>query len=286
MHNRVRSLHNTVMSPRAVEMLGPDRAVATTSLVSGRMVGEPPFAVSRRSGAESWLVLLTTAGEGWARTTGVESALPPRRLLLLAPRVPHSYGTEHTWSNVWVHFRARAWWQQLLDWGGPAATGPGVLDLEEEDAHACEQALDSAGRALLAGGTFADELGLAHLETVLLTAARAGRSTRPTDPRVVAAVELLAGSLDRPYRAEELAAAMHLSSGRAAKLFTSVMGVSPQRYSAQRKIDQACRLLELTDFSIARIARTVGFETESYFTRRFGLETGVSPTAYRSGRRG
>ena len=224
--------------------------------------------------------MLTTGGSGWARTVGDRVPLGPRRLTLLAPDVSHEYGTDLTWDLCWVHFRAREWWLELLRWE-PSSPGLAVLDLAEDDVRSCVSALRAAREAVEAGGRFADELGLAHLETVLLVAARAGVAHRSRDERVTAALAHLHRSVDRPYRAQEVAAVMNLSSGRAAKLFTAEVGLSPQRYATRLKLDRARRMLELSDLTITRIAHATGYDSDTYFSRRFHLEVGVSPAGYR-----
>jgi len=276
MHDAVVLEHHVVMGHEAV-----DQDCATNSLFADQTRADHSYVVTRRHGAVSWLLMLTTEGRGWA-TTGTERVLlEPGRLALLAPHVPHQYGALGSWGIRWAHFRARDWWVDLLGWA-PVSPGLSVIDLSADELRACEAGLIAARSAVDAGGRLADELGLAHLETVILTGARACSRETPGDPRVAAAVDLLRRKVDRPYRAQDVADAMHLSPGRAAKLFTVQVGVSPQRYATVLKVERARRLLELSDLSVRRVARATGFDNESYFSRRFHQEVGTAPSAYRA----
>jgi AraC-like DNA-binding protein len=78
-----------------------------------------------------------------------------------------------------------------------------------------------------------------------------------------------------------LARAVNLSVSRFAHLFREQLGVSPQQFVERRRLDAACRLLELTRRSIASIAAEVGYPDPLYFSTRFRRHTGTSPSDYR-----
>lgn len=283
MHRPSTFLHNLIMDEGSVGAVAAgDEAgeVGTSSLIAGSNDEDHRYQVTRRRGAASWLVILTTGGTGWGRTSGPGVPLVPGRIALFAPEVPHAYGTDGSWQIAWAHFRAREWWRDLLRW--PAASpGLAVLDLGLGDLHSCAVGLRAAEQALEDGGPLGDDLGLAHLETVVLVAARAGRTFGVGDPRVRAALDHLHRRVGDPFRADEVAAVMHLSAGQAARLFAAQTGSTPQRYATRLKMDRARRMLELSDLPVGVVARAVGFETETYFSRRFRIEVGVAPRVYR-----
>jgi transcriptional regulator GlxA family with amidase domain len=59
------------------------------------------------------------------------------------------------------------------------------------------------------------------------------------------------------------------------------MKQTPARYLINLRIRQASRMLAETRRSIAEIAVDSGFEDALYFSRRFKLETGFTPSEYR-----
>lgn len=91
-------------------------------------------------------------------------------------------------------------------------------------------------------------------------------------------------NLNRELRLAELAAVMHMSPYHFARLFKKSTGVSPHLFVVHRRIDAATALLAASASSISSIARAVGFRTATHFATTFPRITGVTPSAYRTGR--
>jgi AraC-like DNA-binding protein len=65
------------------------------------------------------------------------------------------------------------------------------------------------------------------------------------------------------------------------RAFRAATGQSPHRWLLQRRLDEACRLLDLGEHSVTDICWLAGFGSLSHFVTTFRRETGVSPGAYR-----
>lgn len=65
------------------------------------------------------------------------------------------------------------------------------------------------------------------------------------------------------------------------KLFTEYFGVTPAEYTLQVRLSAAKQLLITADASLAEIAETCGFSSQSYFNYSFKRQTGLSPLKYR-----
>ncbi len=65
------------------------------------------------------------------------------------------------------------------------------------------------------------------------------------------------------------------------KIFKSVTQKTPHEYLKLVRIEQACRLLEGTLYSVQEIAYQVGFDDAFYFSKVFKKMMGVSPKQYR-----
>lgn len=63
--------------------------------------------------------------------------------------------------------------------------------------------------------------------------------------------------------------------------FTRYKGVSPISYLINRRIDEAKELLTHSNLPIAKIAQSVGFSSQSYFSQVFRKEVHMTPWAYR-----
>jgi len=80
-----------------------------------------------------------------------------------------------------------------------------------------------------------------------------------------------------------LARVAQCSPDHLAKIFKKSFGVSLHRYVTRRRVERAKSLLRDRSYSIAEVALTCGFATQSHFTYVFKGMTGVTPGAYRRG---
>lgn len=62
--------------------------------------------------------------------------------------------------------------------------------------------------------------------------------------------------------------------------FKKQMGCTLRQYIAQKKIDEAIRLVKDVGISVTRVSKEVGFATPQAFTKAFKRIKGVSPTEY------
>ena len=65
-------------------------------------------------------------------------------------------------------------------------------------------------------------------------------------------------------------------------IFKEAVGVSPQKYLIQKRLEHARDMLRHSDMSITAVAQTSGFGTSSQFSSIFRKYNGLTPTAYRS----
>jgi len=90
----------------------------------------------------------------------------------------------------------------------------------------------------------------------------------------------VAAMLDRPEAAhslQSLADLAGMSRSRFAARFTSLFGEAPIAFLRRVRLDRARRQLETEDVPIKTLARRVGFESRSYFSRAFKDQFGMSP---------
>lgn len=80
---------------------------------------------------------------------------------------------------------------------------------------------------------------------------------------------------------DSLAEATHINKYYLAHTFTNFLGMSPINYLIQKRLQVATGLLTSTNHSIADIASSSGFVSQSYFSQIFKKFTGVTPLQYR-----
>ncbi|MCX5603214.1 helix-turn-helix domain-containing protein [Streptomyces phaeochromogenes] len=307
------------MPVRAVQLPEPAVPSPPPGLVTvGRFDQRPGYSISRPGGADSWLFVWTTGGEGRLAQGAAETGAGAGDLVVLGPDLPHHYavapGARH-WAFWWVHCQARPTW---TEWLRPYALGDrlyavtpvpdgvrGRLDSAfrrmladarwtgagappEERA---EEELDGEpedGRVAVAHGTAARELTLCSLESAVLlaTATARGEPDRSgLDGRIRQAEALIAADPGAPHTVESLATGVSLSPSRFAHLFTQQLGLSPMRALLAARLLHAARLLEATDLPVERVAAASGFSSPFHFNRVFRQRYGAPPGAYRAGLR-
>lgn len=66
------------------------------------------------------------------------------------------------------------------------------------------------------------------------------------------------------------------------KRFVEETGLTINQYVTQVKMEEARRLMDITQKSIAEIAEYLGYSSQSYFQRVFKKTTQMTPGEYRS----
>ncbi|MBR5459600.1 MAG: helix-turn-helix transcriptional regulator [Clostridia bacterium] len=94
-------------------------------------------------------------------------------------------------------------------------------------------------------------------------------------------LEAMVLNYDKPYNAEHYASISCVSVGRFNHMFKEAYGVSPKAYFINLKIENACKLLENTDMSVAEISNAVGYTDVFGFSKIFKSRTGYSPSGYK-----
>jgi AraC-like DNA-binding protein len=103
------------------------------------------------------------------------------------------------------------------------------------------------------------------------------------DPSLARALEAVHARPRHPWTTEGLASEAALSRSAFAERFTDTVGVPPMSYLTRWRMLLAGQRLRESSETIAQIAGTVGYESESTFSRAFTREMGVAPGAWRTG---
>lgn len=96
--------------------------------------------------------------------------------------------------------------------------------------------------------------------------------------RVVAAMH---DNLGDPFTADDMARTAVFSKYHFIRLFQRTTGLTPGRFLARLRIQEAERLLLTTELSVAEISQRVGYSSMGTFSSRFKVSVGVSPSVYR-----
>jgi AraC-like DNA-binding protein len=119
----------------------------------------------------------------------------------------------------------------------------------------------------------------AHMETD--AAASAGWFRVMSDRRLAPALGLMHGDPARAWHLDELADACAMSRTTFALRFRTAAGVAPLTYLAEWRMRLAERALRDGTSTVAVIAQSIGYASESAFSHAFKRVTGQSPRDYR-----
>jgi AraC family transcriptional regulator len=100
------------------------------------------------------------------------------------------------------------------------------------------------------------------------------------------AIEFINNNLDEEQAVAIPAVAdeVQMSYSHFSRAFKQSMGVSPNVYMTEQRIERAKKLLSETDFRIADIALRTGFASQSHFTSTFRKLVWTTPKAFRDTR--
>lgn len=87
--------------------------------------------------------------------------------------------------------------------------------------------------------------------------------------------------IDQPLQLSDLAAHSAMSVRTFTRRFRAEVGLSPDRWLLQQRVEQARHLLELTDVPVEEVAQRAGFGTAASLRQHFNTAMGVAPSAYR-----
>jgi AraC-like DNA-binding protein len=101
------------------------------------------------------------------------------------------------------------------------------------------------------------------------------------NPYVKKACEYIAENFDKNIDLDNLSDFVYLNKNYLIKLFNKELGQSPKQYLLEMRLLHARKLLLETNQSIQEIAFSCGFNTPSYFSKKFKNQYGVLPAAVR-----
>ena len=120
------------------------------------------------------------------------------------------------------------------------------------------------------------------LHLVSADAASCALLTQEKETAVDQVLHEIAGHYMEPIRLDDLAARVHMSKHYLIRIFKKEPGTTPGEWILATRLEQAKRLLRYTTIPVAEVAALCGFDSSSYFCRRFRMAYSLSPQAYRN----
>jgi AraC-like DNA-binding protein len=98
------------------------------------------------------------------------------------------------------------------------------------------------------------------------------------------AIKIL-GDLSDGSSVEEIASVYNMSPNHFIRSFKQYVGLSPNAFRIEKRMEMACEMLISTDMTVERVASAVGYADPLYFSRAFRKRTGHSPSEFRKVKR-
>ncbi|AVF34785.1 DNA-binding transcriptional regulator AraC [Rahnella sikkimica] len=244
------------------------------------------YFINRPNGMKGYIINLTLTGQGDITSGNDHRACHAGDLLLFPPGIPHYYGRathSDSWDHLWVYFRPRGYWLDWLNWHD---TGCAIGQLTLPSQEKVDEVV-SLFKSILTysdcGSPLSEALAMNALEKLLLHCQQLLpiHNSHQRDPRIHQVCQYLNEHLDRDIKIEELAQRVYLSPSRLAHLFRQELNTTILCWREEQRINRAKSLLQVSQQPIAKIAETVGYEDQLYFSRIFRKHLSVSPSQYR-----
>jgi AraC-like DNA-binding protein len=116
-----------------------------------------------------------------------------------------------------------------------------------------------------------------------LPASQTGWLSGLRDPHVGKCLSLLHADPAHDWTVAELAQAVNMSRSVLAERFSAMIEMPPMQYLKQWRLSLAAGMLKNERNSLARIAGSIGYESETAFSRAFKQAYGMSPGQWRRG---
>lgn len=240
-----------------------------------------------------YVLIYCVKGAGWYSTEGRRCEVGPDQFFILPPGVPHSYGssTDDPWTIYWVHFKgdsAAAFFGNLRE---PQDIRPGLRSRIANRIKIFEEIMStlshgySTDNLLYSCSVLHYFLGSLRFMSIYRESVADQPVVGPVDV-VSASIRFMKENLEKPLRLSDLAAHVGYSQSQYSVLFVNSTGIPPIAYLNQLKISEACRLLDFTDMKINQVCCKIGISDAYYFSRLFTKVMGMSPSLYRSVKKG
>jgi AraC-like DNA-binding protein len=235
--------------------------------------------MNRTRGTDETVVIVCTAGTGWARVGDQVHQVTARNALVIPRGSAHEYGASAT--RPWT-----IWWAHLV--GTDVAELVQTMEVTPErpivpirNVERAVALLDEILTVLERDQSPARLVTAAGAAWKLLAQTSADRVLpAPGDP-LQRAMTYLAERLDGSVKVADLAGFVGVSPSHLTALFRRATGGGILAHQQALRMARARQLLDGTDARINEIAREVGYDDPFYFSRHFRRHHGVTPTQYR-----
>ncbi len=247
--------------------------------ISGLQYGEEACAPGHAFGPyirDHWLVHYVRSGRGRFRIHGTDYEVHAGDVFFIPPYISTYYEAdrEDPWDYQWIGIFGSGL-DEVYAAAGLSAHAP---------VRAVSDAVSRALDDLLKQGESIHPCAAISAAYAFLAALAKNAPPIPSSgdkAYVERAEDYLRRSLYKKVSVTDMAAHLNIDRSYLTALFKKHRGISTQQYILKRKMEAACGYLLATDYDLARIARSVGYDDVFVFSHAFKKLYGISPSAWR-----
>lgn len=238
----------------------------------------------RRHGANEYVFIYCTEGEGWLELNGQHRKIRTNQFFMMPKGETHRYGAskDNPWSIYWMHFEGKTAKDLFARYEINA--GPNdIIPFENERVGLFDQIYKIFQSNYIESSLeYANILALSFIGSFVY-----GEIDRSTDAHarehlVDAIIDFLTGNLDKSFTSQDIADEFNYSTSYLFSLFKKRTGYAIIHFFNLKKTQKACEYLKYTDMSVKEISYNMGFQDPLYFSRLFKKNMGMSPRAYKN----
>jgi AraC-like DNA-binding protein len=236
---------------------------------------------------ESYVIHIVKKGKGTFSTAGVKHELGPGQAFIIRPGEETTYRADDNdpWSYMWVGFHGyRA--DDFIEAMGFTKDKP-VVEIKQMDV--CTQCVE---RMLAASQITRINEVKRQSEVMMLFATimednadkvkKPDNTEYPSKIYVKAALDFITEKYMNKIKIDDIAEFIGISRSHLTGSFKKEMGVSPQEYLINFRLEKAASMLRTTKEQINIIAYQCGYEDSLSFSKAFKQKYGMSPKAFRN----
>ncbi len=242
---------------------------------------------TRKKGANEFIFIYCTEGEGELRIAEEQIKVLPNRFYIIPKSTAHEYQADklNPWSIYWMHFDGNMA-QHLFDRYRSNLQKVGIVPFESYRIDLFNQIFQILNSDYVVPRLeYANILGLNFISSFIFFEIDRSVHLKGHNDLVVTIVDFLTKNLDKSLKSEDIAKEFNYSSSYLFNLFKKRTGYSLIHFFNLKKTQKACEYLNYTDLSVKEISYRMGFQDPLYFSRLFKRYMGLSPRAYKTDQR-